>query len=199
MSFLHLDPVQIITGVGYIGIFSIAFAESGLFFGFFLPGDSLLFTAGLLAVRHIINIEILLFLVPLAAILGDSVGYWFGTYIGPRLFTKQNSLFFDQKHADRARLFYEKHGPMAIVLARFIPVVRTFVPIIAGVGHMRYRTFLIYNIIGGILWSTLLLLLGYFLGRTFPAAGKYLLPLVLVIVVFSFVPVLLEWLRSRKK
>jgi len=198
MSLLHLDPALIITTVGYAGVFAIVFAESGLFFGFFLPGDSLLFTAGLLAATGVLSLPILLILIPLAAVLGDSVGYWFGAWLGPRIFTKQDSFFFSIKHVERSQHFYQKYGPRAIILARFIPVVRTFVPIVAGVGSMKYATFLTYNIIGGIGWGLGITLLGYFLGRVIPNAENYLLPIIAVIIVISFLPLVREWWNYRK-
>jgi membrane-associated protein len=193
-----LDPLAIISALGYLGLFSIVFAESGLFFGFFFPGDSLLFTAGLLASQDILYLPILLAGVPIAAILGDSVGYSFGKWVGPRLFTKENSLFFNKQHVVRAQHFYEKYGPRAIIFARFIPVVRTFVPIVAGVAQMKYKTFLIYNIAGGLLWGAGVTLLGYFLGAAFPQTEKYLTPIILGIIAFSFLPIVFEWLAYRR-
>jgi membrane-associated protein len=196
---LHLDIQTLLLTTGYAGLFCIIFAESGLFFGFFLPGDSLLFTAGLLAAQGLLNIAILLPLVALAAVLGDNTGYWFGALIGPKLFTKEDSFFFDRKYIERSERFYERYGARAIILARFIPAVRTFVPIVAGVGSMKYRTFLTYNVIGGLLWGMLVPLLGYFLGRTFPAVQNYLTPIILLIIVISLVPLAREWWVQRKK
>lgn len=199
MSFLHLDPLYLISAAGYAGLFTIVLAESGLFFGFFFPGDSLLFTAGLLASQKILYLPLLLAIIPVAAIVGDSIGYAFGKWIGPKLFTHENSLFFNRKHIARAEKFYEKYGPRAIIFARFIPVVRTFVPIVAGVGRMHYPTFLIYNIIGGLLWGVGVTLLGYFVGGIFPQAEHYLTPIIIVIIFVSFIPVLLEWLKYRRE
>ncbi len=196
---LHLDIQSLLLATGYAGLFCIIFAESGLFFGFFLPGDSLLFTAGLLAAQGLLNIMILMPLVVLAAVFGDNTGYWFGTLVGPRLFTREDSFFFDHKHIERSKRFYEMYGARALVLARFIPAVRTFVPIVAGIGSMKYRDFLTYNVIGAILWSTLVLLLGYFLGRTFPAVENYLTPLIILIVVISCMPLAREWWMHRNK
>ncbi len=193
-----LDPSALIAGLGYIGLFAIVFAESGLFFGFFLPGDSLLFTAGLLASADILNIWMLVLLIPIAAILGDQIGYWFGSWIGPRIFKKEDSFLFNKAHVARAEKFYEKHGPKAIVLARFVPIVRTFVPILAGVAHMNYRTFVTYNIVGGLLWGVGVTLLGYFLGQIFPHAEEYLLPIVAAIVLMSLIPIVREWWMSRR-
>ncbi len=198
MNFPHIDPLEIIHALGYMGIFIIVLVESGVFVGFFLPGDSLLLTAGLLATQGALSLPILLVIVPIAAIVGDSIGYSFGRYIGPRLFTKEDSFFFNKKHIQRSRDFYEKYGPRAIVLARFIPVVRTFVPIIAGVGEMKYKTFLFYNIFGGVLWSATFLLAGYFLGKAIPNLDHYILPIVAVVILVSFMPVVWEWWKSRK-
>lgn len=193
-----LNTEAIITAVGYAGLFAIIFAESGLLFGFFLPGDSLAFTAGLLAATGALNLAILLCLLPVAAVLGDSAGYWFGAFIGPRIFIKEDSFFFSKKHVARSEAFYEKYGARALVLARFVPVVRTFVPVLAGVGSMRYRTFIIYNIIGAVLWAGGITLLGYFLGRTFPAIEHYLTLAIAVVIILSLVPIAREWLQYRR-
>ncbi len=198
MHISFFDPLALISAAGYLGLFGIVLAESGLFFGFFFPGDSLLFTAGLLASQHILYLPLLLAIVPIAAIVGDSVGYAFGAWAGPRLFVKEDSLFFSKHHVKRAEAFYEKFGPRAIILARFVPVVRTFVPIIAGVAGMKYRTFLSYNIIGGLLWGVGVVLLGYFLGSAFPQTEKYLTPIIIVIILVSLVPLFLEWLAYRR-
>lgn len=199
MTLPSISPLQIIEALGYLGIFCIVLAESGIFVGFFLPGDSLLLTAGLLATQGVLNLWVLLIIIPIAAILGDSIGYSFGRYIGPRLFTRQDSFFFNKKHIDRARDFYERHGSRAILLSRFIPIVRTFVPIIAGVGHMKYRTFLLFNALGGVLWSVVFVLLGYFLGRAVPDLEHYIIPLVAAVVIISFLPVVFEWWRAKQK
>jgi len=198
MHLSFLDPLLLLSSAGYIGLFAIVFAESGLFFGFFLPGDSLLFTAGLLASQDILYLPLLLAIVPIAAILGDSVGYSFGKWVGPRLFVKEDSLLFNKHHVLRAEQFYEKYGPRAIILARFIPVVRTFVPIVAGVAQMRYSTFLIYNVIGGLLWGVGVVVAGYFLGNAFPATEKYLTWIIVAIILLSFLPLIIEWLAYRR-
>ena len=192
-----LDPTIIIDALGYTGIFCILFAESSLFFAFFLPGDSLLFTAGLLASEQVLNIWVLLIIAPVASVLGNSTGYWFGAWLGPRLFTKEDSFFFNKKYIERSEMFYQKYGPRAIVLARFVPVVRTFIPILAGVARMRYSTFLIYNIIGSILWGAGVALLGYTLGRAFPQTEHYLTAIIIFIIAASVVPVAIEWWRKR--
>jgi membrane-associated protein len=198
MEFLkYIDPAFLVATFGLLGVFAIVFAESGLFFGFFLPGDSLLFTAGLLASQGHFNILLLWLGCTVCAIAGDSVGYAFGKKVGPQIFFREDSFFFHKRHIDRTRAFYEKYGKKTIVLARFVPIVRTFAPILAGVGQMEYRTFLSYNIIGGALWSTLLISLGYGLGSAIPSIDRYLLPIVLLIIVISFVPILIEWIKSR--
>lgn len=193
------DLLAIITTAGYVGLFAIVFAESGLFFGFFLPGDSLLFTAGFLASQGTISIELLLPLLIIAAISGDSVGYAFGAHVGPKIFTKKESRFFRPDHVTRAHEFFVKYGKKAIVLARFLPILRTFVPIIAGVAKMPYGEFITYNIVGGISWVSSMLLLGYFLGRQVPDAEKYLHPIILAIIFISFLPMLNEIRKARKK
>jgi membrane-associated protein len=194
-----LDPAFLVATFGFIGVFAIVFAESGLFFGFFLPGDSLLFTAGLLASQGHFSVVLLWLGCMACAILGDSVGYAFGKRVGPRIFFREDSFFFHKKHIDRTRAFYEKHGKKTIILARFVPIVRTFAPILAGVGNMEYRTFLFYNIFGGVLWSTLLIFLGYALGALIPSIDRYLLPIVLAIIFFSFLPIVWEWMKNRNK
>ena len=196
---LHfLDPAFLIQTLGLIGVFSIVFAESGLFFGFFFPGDSLLFTAGLLASQGHFNVLLLWLGCTLAAIAGDSVGYAFGKKVGPKIFNRDDSLFFHKKHVLRTQAFYEKHGKKTIILARFVPIVRTFAPILAGVGNMEYRSFLSYNVIGGVIWSTLLIFLGFALGSFIPDVDRYLLPIVLAIIVLSFVPIYREWRKQKR-
>jgi membrane-associated protein len=193
-----MDPRALIEAVGLIGIITIVFAESGLFFGFFLPGDSLLFTAGLLASQGLISIELLVIGTMIAAIVGDSVGYAFGKKIGPALFSREDSFFFHKKHALRAKAFYEKYGVKTIVLARFIPIVRTFAPIVAGIGDMKYTTFLSYNIIGGVIWTSSMTLFGYFLGTLVPQTEKYLHVIIIAIIVLSFVPIVIEYIKERR-
>jgi len=162
------DLVALIKAAGYLGLFGIVFAESGLFVGFFLPGDSLLFTAGFLASQGFLNIWILAPLAFIAAILGDNFGYAFGRRVGPAIFTRERSLFFHKEYLERARIFYEAHGGKAIVLARFLPVIRTFAPILAGVGRMRWPTFLFYNVIGAVLWAIASRSLVFISGMPFP-------------------------------
>ena len=184
---------------GYVALFLIVFAESGLFFGFFFPGDSLLFTAGILASRGIFDIYFVLLGVTFFAIIGDQVGYWTGKRFGRKLFNKPGNLFFDPKHIQRAEEFYKKHGKKMIILARFVPAVRTFAPIVAGIGAMDYKTFLVYNVIGGVLWTLLFVGAGYLLGNALPNAGEYLTLVILAIILVSLVPVVIEMRMHWKK
>ncbi len=192
------DPTIIIKTLGLLGVVFIIFAESGLFFGFFLPGDSLLFTAGILSSQGIVSIWLLLILCSIAAIAGDNVGYAFGKKTGPLLFKKDDSFFFKKKHVETAKIFYEKNGKKTIILARFIPIVRTFAPIIAGVANMDYKTFFRYNLIGGFVWTWGIILAGYTLGKVIPNVDKYLLPIILLIIVISFIPAVVEFLKHKK-
>ncbi len=187
----------ILPTIGYIGIFAIVFAESGLFIGFFLPGDSLLFTAGFLASQGIFDITILSILCFIAAVTGDSVGYAFGKHIGVRFFTREDSWFFHKKNLAKAQHFYEKHGKKTIVIARFMPIVRTFAPIVAGIGNMHYQTFITYNIVGGFLWAVGVTVAGYFLGKAIPDVDKYLIPIVIVIVIASVLPSVIHLIKER--
>ncbi len=187
-----LDPITIVKTVGLIGICLIIFAESGLFFGFFLPGDTLLFTAGIFASQGFMSITLLVILCSLSAILGDSVGYWFGKKMGRKLFERDAGFFFKKKRLEDAEEFYKKHGTFTIIIARFIPIIRTFAPIVAGIGNMQYRTFIAYNMFGGILWATAMLSLGYFLGSIIPNPDAYILPIVFLIFVISFLPLILR-------
>ncbi|MEN9649589.1 MAG: hypothetical protein RL094_556 [Candidatus Parcubacteria bacterium] len=191
------DLVTIIKTVGYIGVFSIIFAESGLLVGFFLPGDSLLFTAGFLASQGLLNIWVLCIGTFIAAVVGDSVGYWFGKKVGPKIFTKEDSLFFHKDNLHKANEFFAIHGKKSIILARFLPVVRTFTPILAGVGTMNYRVFLAYNIIGGLLWAVGLTLLGYFLGSVVPNIDHYLIPIIVLIIILSFIPTIMHFAKDK--
>ena len=195
---MHFDLPELIRAVGYAGVFAIIFAESGLLIGFFLPGDSLLFTAGFLASQGFFDITILCLLTFIAAVAGDSVGYTFGHKVGRRLFQKPESTFFHPDHLKRAEDFYEKHGKKTIIFARFLPVVRTFAPIVAGIGKMEYKTFLTYNLIGGFLWAVCITLAGYFLGSLIPDVDKYLLPIIVLIVIVSILPQTIHMLRDDK-
>ncbi len=193
-----LDPKFYIEAAGLLGVIAIIFAESGLFFGFFLPGDSLLFSAGILASQGLMNPMALFLGCFIAAILGDSVGYAFGRKIGPKLFTKEESWFFSKKHIERSEAFFKKHGKKALILARFTPVVRTFVPILAGVGNMEYRSFVAYNIGGGLLWTGSMVGLGYWFGQLIPDPDRYILPVIALIVILSILPSLISLWRNRK-
>lgn len=195
---MHFDLKELITTVGYVGLFSIVFAESGLFFGFFLPGDSLLVTAGLLATQGYFKIEYLLPLLAFAAISGDQVGYWFGKRFGRRFFNKEKSLLFDKKHLDKAHAFYEKHGGKTIILARFIPIIRTFAPIVAGIAEMDYKKFISFNFVGGLAWACGMLLIGYFLGHTIPDVDKYMIPIIGGIIFLSLLPPMIEGYKHNR-
>jgi membrane-associated protein len=192
-----LDPTEIIKTLGLLGVLFIVFAESGLFFGFFLPGDSLLFTAGFLASQGLMSPAGLFIGAFIAAVTGDSVGYAFGRKIGPRIFTKDDSFFFNKKYIARSKAFYEKYGKKTIIFARFVPVVRTFAPILAGVGDMQYRAFIWYNVAGGLVWSVGMSALGYVLGKVVPNADSYITPIVILIIIISFVPPVIEYIRER--
>lgn len=195
------EPRGLIEAFGIIGLFLIVFAESGLFFGFFLPGDSLLFVAGLLTSQGVLTLPLPLLLVGLfvAAVAGDQVGYSFGRITGPPLFRRPDSRLFKRQHLDRAKAYFEDHGSKTIVIARFVPIVRTFAPIVAGAAHMPYRTFVVFNILGALLWAVGVTLLGYLVGETIPDAEKWLLPMVALIVFVSLIPVGLEWLGHRRR
>jgi membrane-associated protein len=191
--------IALIKTVGYLGLFGVVFAESGLFFGFFLPGDSLLFTAGLLASQGYLNIWLTIIGIAVAAILGDNVGYAFGRNVGPKIFKRENSRFFNKNNLIKAEKFYQKHGPLTIVLARFMPFIRTFAPIVAGVGKMHYKTFLVYNITGGLLWTLSLTLTGYYLAKLFPGIEQYIIYIIILIVLISVTPPFIHWLKTRGK
>ncbi|MBW4594169.1 MAG: VTT domain-containing protein [Brasilonema angustatum HA4187-MV1] len=199
---MHFDLVETIKSLGYFGVWAIVFAESGLLIGFFLPGDSLLFTAGFIASvpQSPLNIWILIIGAFLAAVLGDNVGYATGYKFGRRLFQKEDSWLFHKKHLISTTKFYQKHGKKTLILARFVPIVRTFAPIIAGVGSMDYRTFMSYNLIGGFLWTFGITLLGFFLGKSLPAEqlDKYLLPIIGLIIVVSLLPSILHLIKENK-
>lgn len=197
-NLLHGDLKSTIEAIGYIGVLSIVFIESGLLVGFFLPGDSLLFTAGFLASTGIFNIAILSLGCFVAAVAGDSVGYFIGQKFGKRLYERKNSKLFNKDHLVQAQKFYDKHGGKAIILARFMPVIRTFAPVVAGMADMKYQTFLTFNLVGGFLWAVGLSCAGYFLGSLIPNVDKYLLPIVGVIVIVSIAPGIMHILKERK-
>jgi len=184
---------------GYVVLVAIVFCETGLLVGFFLPGDSLLITAGLVAATGTLDIWLLNLLLIPAAIIGDSVGYAIGYRAGPHLFTKEQSLLFSRKHLLRTREFYEKYGGKTIVLARFIPLIRTFAPVVAGIGQMQYRRFVFYNVFGGFLWVASLTWAGYLLGTLIPDISRYIHIVVLVVIVLSMVPVVVELWKARRR
>ena len=195
-----LDPRTLIETFGYVGLAVIVFAESGLFFGFFLPGDSLLLTAGLFAFKGELNIWVVLTLVFVAAVLGDNVGYWFGRKTGPPLFNRENSLLFKRKNLLAAKAFYDKHGGKTIILARFMPFIRTFAPIVAGAVEMDYRRFMFFNTVGGLLWGIGVTVAGDWLGSLFApeVLDKYFLVIVIAVIVVSVMPTAIHlWQENR--
>ncbi len=182
----------------YPVLFGIVFAETGLLVGFFLPGDSLLVTAGILAGQGYLDLATLMVLLCIAAISGDTTGYAIGRRTGPLIFKRPKSLLFNPAHIERAQRFYDKYGGKTIVLARFIPIVRTFAPVVAGVGRMAYRRFLAFNIFGGIGWILSMTAAGYFLG-TLPGVDKYLHVIIIAVILVSFLPAIVEIGRERRK
>ena len=184
---------------GYVGLVLIVFTETGLLVGFFLPGDSLLITAGLVAATGVLNIWWLNALLVIAAVVGDSVGYAIGARMGPRLFTRPKSLLFNPRHVERTRAFYARHGAKTIVIARFVPLVRTFAPVVAGVAGMEYRRFLLYNVAGGVGWVTSMTWAGYLLGQTVPNISEHIHIVVAVIIVLSLIPIAIEILKERRR
>ena len=195
------DLPALVQWAGYVGLTLIIFTETGLLLGFFLPGDSLLVTAGLLASQPDfgLNVWILGVILTIAAIVGDSVGYSIGKATGPRIFTREDSLPFNKKHLLRAQAFYEKHGGKTIIIARFMPIVRTFAPVVAGVGQMQYRSFIMYNVIGGVAWVWSMLLTGYLLGRYIPGVAQHIEKVILVVIFLSILPGIIGWWRERSK
>ncbi|TDC21192.1 DedA family protein [Streptomyces sp. 8K308] len=195
-----LDPENLIQSFGLVGILAVVFAESGLLIGFFLPGDSLLFTTGLLvATDQYLHYPLWLvcLLIVMAAVVGDQVGYLFGRKVGPSLFRRPDSRLFKQENVEKAHAFFEKHGPKSLVLARFVPIVRTFTPIIAGVSTMRYRSFVTFNIVGGVLWGAGVTLLGAALGQV-DFVHEHIELILVGIVLLSVIPIVIEYLRARR-
>lgn len=199
MEFLGFNLVDFIKAAGYAGLFGVVFAETGLFLGFFLPGDSLLFVAGFLASQGFLNIWALTSLLFVAAVTGNIVGYAFGYKIGPAIFNKEDSLLFKKAHATKAQNFYDKYGGKVVMIARFIPIVRTFAPILAGVAKMDKSVFLFYNVAGALMWTLGLTLLGYGLGNSVPNIDQYLLPIIGAIIIISVLPGIIHYLQERKK
>jgi len=189
---------ELVQWAGLFGIAAIIFSETGLLVGVFLPGDSLLVTAGLIAAKGYFNVYVLAPALTIAAISGNSVGYFIGRATGPRIFNRENSLFFNKKHAIRAHEFYEKHGRKTIVLAQFMPVIRTFAPVVAGVGGMRFRHFITFNIIGAIIWIWSMLGIGYFLGNNIPGIDQHIEIVVVIVVFISILPGLISAYRGRR-
>ncbi|HEV2915025.1 MAG TPA: VTT domain-containing protein [Pyrinomonadaceae bacterium] len=194
----YLNP-ETIAAAGYLVILFAVFAETGLAAGFFLPGDSLLFVAGLFAADGKLNLYALLGGVFLTAVVGDAVGYLTGAKMGPRLFSRPKSLLFRPAHLQKAQAFYDKYGGKTIIIARFVPIVRTFAPIVAGAAQMPYRQFVVFNVIGGFMWTFSMILAGYFLGQVFPALREHIEIVVIVIVAISLMPPVFEYLKSRRE
>ncbi len=200
---MHLDVralIESLKGFSYLAIWGIIFAESGLLIGFFLPGDSLLVAAGFAASQNLLNIWILVIGCFVCAVLGDNVGYVTGSKFGRRLFQKDDSRWFKKEYLVRTQKFYQKHGKKTIVIARFVPIVRTFAPIIAGLGVMKYKTFMSYNLVGGFIWTFGVTLLGYFLGNLLPAdqVDKYLFPIIVLVVLVSLLPSIIHIIQERR-
>lgn len=190
---------ELIRWAGFIGLTIIIFSETGLLVGFFLPGDSLLVTAGLLGAAGYFNVYTLAPLLTVAAICGNSTGYFIGHATGPRIFRREDSLLFNKKHAIRAHEFYEKHGKKTIILAQFMPIIRTFSPVVAGVGGMSFRTFLTYNAIGAVAWIWSMIFTGYFLGRYIPGIDKHIEIVVAIVIFISILPGIISAVRERMK
>jgi membrane-associated protein len=196
-----LDPEKLLEAGGLLLLWGIIFAETGLLIGFFLPGDSLLFTAGVFAAKGDLNIVLVAGGCFVAAVAGDQVGYMFGRRAGPSIFKRPDARLFKQSHVHKAQVYFEEHGPKTIILARFVPIVRTFAPVLAGVAHMEYRTFIRYNVVGALLWAVGLTMAGFFLGEAIGEENidKYLLPIIAMIILASFVPPALEYRKHRRE
>jgi membrane-associated protein len=198
--FHRIYDVESLVRVGGIaGLTTIVFIETGLLVGFFLPGDSLLVTAGLFAARGDLDVATLIICLSIAAILGDTLGYNIGARTGPKLFNRPDSLLFNRRHLLATKEFYERHGPFTIVIARFVPIVRTFAPVVAGIGAMTYSRFIAYNVVGGIGWVLSMVLGGYFLGQLIPNIHKNIDKVIVVVIVLSLLPILIKYWRERGK
>ena len=193
---MHMDIQELVRSLGLIFVFAVLFAESGLFFAFFLPGDSLLFTAGLLASQGVLPMWELMIGGVIAAIVGVNVGYAFGKHYGPKIFKREDSIFFHKDNIRRAEDFYKKYGAFTIIIARFTPFVRTFAPIFAGIGRMDYKIFMAYNVIGAILWVGGIGYAGYFLGQVVPDIDKFILPIIAGIIIVSILPAIYKVWRE---
>jgi len=194
------DLPALVQWAGYIGLIAIIFVETGFFFGFFLPGDSLLVTTGLLISTGLdMDLYMLGLMLNVAAVAGDALNYWVGRITGPRIFVRDESFFFKRKHVERAHEFYVKYGAKTIFLARFMPIIRTFAPLVAGVAGMHYRTFAVYNILGGTAWIWSMLFTGYFLGRYVPGIDRYIELVIIVVIFLSILPGIIGWWRERRR
>jgi len=195
---MFFDVESILVAFGYTALFAMIFVETGLLVGFFLPGDTLLFTAGILAAKGILDPWLIVLVCSVAAIAGDSAGYWIGRKYGKGLFDKEEGMFFKRKNLETARAFYEKHGGKTIFLARFVPVVRTFAPVLAGVGEMKYSRFLAFNVFGGIFWVAFVTVAGYFIGGLIPNAAEYTTLAIIAVVVLSLgIPTLMHLAKKK--
>jgi membrane-associated protein len=193
------DVRGLVQAGGYIALAIIVFTETGLMIGFFLPGDSMLVTAGLFAAKGVLNIVWLNVLLSVCAIAGDATGYFIGWKLGPALFRKEDSLLFKKKHLIATHDFYERHGGKTIIIARFVPIVRTFAPVVAGMGRMKYRHFALFNIIGGVAWVLSMTMIGYLLVTLFPATEKHIEKVIIIVIFVSILPGIIEFLRARRK
>lgn len=193
-----ISPHNLLQQFGYLGLFLALFAECGLFFGFFLPGDSLLITAGVLAAAGLLDIKLLAILAFLGAVLGDNLGYWLGRVYGRRLFSRDDSWLFKKKYVAQAEQFYAQYGKKAVIFARFIPIVRTFAPPVAGIANMPYGTYFAYDLVGGLIWGSGVTLVGYYLGSAFPNIDKYIQYVIAVIIIASFVPIIMHVIKDRR-
>lgn len=201
-NYLHhlIDPEKLLKGGGFYVVVFVIFAETGLFFGFFLPGDYLLFLAGMFVATGQLDVGISTLILSLiaAAVLGNFVGYWFGVKTGPMLFRKKDTFFFKQKYLKSAELYYRKQGAFALIMGRFVPIVRTFAPIFAGVVRLKFRNFALYNIVGAVIWITSLTLLGYFLGRRFKTEiNDYLLYIIIGFILITTIPLVITYFKNK--
>jgi membrane-associated protein len=189
----------LIKTASYFGLFAIVFAETGLLVGFFLPGDSLLITAGIVAAEGFVKLPWVMLACTVAALLGDSTGYWIGRKLGPMVFNRPENRFLDPRHIDRAKAYFDKYGAKTFIIARFIPVVRTITPTMAGVSRISYKTFLIYSLLASVIWGCGLPLAGFLLGKSIPDLEKYILFIIAGVILVSFIPVIREFLKHRQE